>query len=82
MSPVKRAKALGWVDDKDGYWLAGRGDETFIIVRPSLVCEGEWVFHSGSGRADGRPQAVMCAAFGTEDEALEHALLMRDVWLS
>lgn len=74
MSPVKRAKALGWVDDKDGYWLAGRGDETFIIVRPSLVCEGRWVSSPGSGRAVG--------GFATEDKALEHALLLRDAWLS
>ena len=77
MSPVERAKALGWVDDDDGYWLAWvarYADETAIIVRPSLVCEGGWVSSPGSGRAVG--------GFATEDGALEHALLMRDVWLS
>lgn len=66
MSPSERAKALGWVRDLHWWSWAGR-----TVV-------GSRRFRWYVPVADNLPPAE----FGTEDEALEHALLLRDVWLS
>lgn len=79
MSPVERAKALGWKKARSEYfpqwervWLDQAGREVLSRLPTSNGYRG-WCLVNGAGRVPFSP---------SEDEALEHALLMRDVWLS
>lgn len=74
MSPRERAEALGWV--------------RMTCTGPRWIGHGEPVVWESADSywypcprwlASGR---VLGVRFGTEDEALEHALLLLDVWLS
>lgn len=73
MTPRERAEALGWVRDDSAWWCirwTGRGSTHSVVA---LYHQGPWVVH-WRGRH--------VRYYATEDEALEHALLLLDVWLS
>ena len=80
MTARERAKALGWVDDglnwydADEIWRCGSWRDRWRapkFARPDIV--DAWLALNGLRE---------WLYFDAEDEALEHALLLRDVWLS
>ena len=74
MSPVERALALGWSRDPDRWWVTPYSDDRTYPA-------GCWSVSNCTPWATGwRGEWVWYHQ--TEDAALEHALLLRDVWLS
>lgn len=76
MSPRERAVALGWVRDVDRWWVTPYADDRTYpagVTADPVTDSTPW----GTGWR-GRWVGHHC----TEDEALEHALLLLDVWLS
>lgn len=79
MTPRERAEALGWRRADDGVWSRSSTRHVFSTsyspypVGPTR--DGTW----GVGWC---ARWVPECRYATEDEALEHALLLRDAWLS
>jgi hypothetical protein len=63
-----RHHRIGWGRPESDVYVVGRADAGFWWAAPE-----EWGF---------RKVVAQAPRFATEDEALEHALLLRDVWLS
>lgn len=77
MSPRERAVALGWAC-YGSRWCRTRRGRTPIVWESSTPRRG-WGFHPRGAYAQ---DWMDTRWFRTEDEALEHALLLLDVWLS
>ncbi len=83
MTPREHAEALGWVRDPGGWWLrragpwAGAGNPCIVHATSSSPWRRKPL--KPAARWFACPDATV---HHTEDEALAHALLLRDVVLS
>lgn len=77
MTPRERAEAIGWRRDADGMWSSTRNifSASYSPYPVGPMRDGAW----GVGWCS---RWMPGCRYATEDEALEHALLLRDVWLS